>query len=244
MPYSDSIQALLEAKEGEHIQFKEAKNRFDAGEATKCCCALANDGGGKLVFGISDKRPRTVVGSHAFEQPERTRALFIDKLKVNVDFQILNHGGKRVLVFDVKSRPIGLPVQYEGVAWIYEGDVLKPMPEDMRRSIYSESGGDFSGTICTGATVEDLDKTTIEKFRAKWIEKSGKRQLAALSTQQLLHDCGAITDEGVTYAALILFGTNAAIIKYLPQAEIIFEYRSSDSLPAAILSAFEFTIFF
>ena len=229
MPYSDSIQALLEAKEGEHIQFKEAKNRFDAGEATKCCCALANDGGGKLVFGISDKRPRTVVGSHAFEQPERTRALFIDKLKVNVDFQILNHGGKRVLVFDVKSRPIGLPVQYEGVAWIYEGDVLKPMPEDMRRSIYSESGGDFSGTICTGATVEDLDKTTIEKFRAKWIEKSGKRQLAALSTQQLLHDCGAITDEGVTYAALILFGTNAAIIKYLPQAEIIFEYRSSEA---------------
>lgn len=64
MPYSDSIQALLEAKEGEHIQFKEAKNRFDAGEATKCCCALANDGGGKLVFGISDKRPRTVVGRH------------------------------------------------------------------------------------------------------------------------------------------------------------------------------------
>lgn len=103
------------------------------------------------------------------------------------------------------------------------------MPEDMRRSIYEETGGDFSGTICAGATVDDLDETAIENFRAKWIEKSGKKQLATLSKEQLLHDCGAITDDGVTYAALILFGKNAAIIKYLPQAEIIFEYRSSEA---------------
>lgn len=229
MPYLETVQELLEAKEGEHVQFKEAKNRFDFGEAAKCCCALANNGGGKLVFGITDKRPRSVVGSAAFDQPERTRMGLIEKLKVNVDFQLFNYERKRVLVFDVKSRPIGLPVQYDGVAWIYEGDTLKPMPEDMRRSIYEETGGDFSGTICAGATVDDLDETAIENFRAKWIEKSGKKQLATLSKEQLLHDCGAITDEGVTYAALILFGKNAAIIKYLPQAEIIFEYRSSEA---------------
>ena len=106
MSYSDSIQALLEAKEGERIQFKEAKSRFDFGEAVKCCCALANNGGGKLVFGITDKRPRSVVGSLAFAQPERTRMGLIEKLKVNVDFQILSHEGKRVLVFDVNTRTI------------------------------------------------------------------------------------------------------------------------------------------
>ena len=57
-----------------------------------------------------------VVGSEAFDQPERTRMGLIEKLKINVDFQIFNYEGKRVLVFDVKSRPIGLPVQYDGVA--------------------------------------------------------------------------------------------------------------------------------
>ena len=128
MPYADSVLELLEAKEGEHIQFKEAKNRFDFGEAAKCCCALANNGGGKLVFGISDKRPRSVVGSEAFNQPERTRMGLIEKLKINIDFQLFHYKGKRVLVFAVKSRPIGLPVQCDGVAWIYEGDTLKPMP--------------------------------------------------------------------------------------------------------------------
>ena len=146
MPDHNTVEELLEAKEGENIQFKEAKNRFDFGEAAKCCCALANDGGGKLVFGITDKRPRSVVGSAAFDQPERTRMGLIDKLKVNVDFQLFNHNGKRVLVFDVKRRPVGLPVQCEGVAWIYEGDTLKPMPEDMRRRIYEE-GVSYAGVV-------------------------------------------------------------------------------------------------
>lgn len=233
MPYLDSVEELLEAKEGEHVQFKEAKNRFDFGEAARCCCALANDGGGKLVFGISDKRPRSVVGSRAFEQPERTRMGLIDKLKINVDFQLFTYEEKRVekrvLVFDVKSRPIGMPVLYEGVAWIYDGDTLCPMPEDMRRRIYDEIGTDFSGKICEGATFDDLDETAIENFRSNWIEKSGNKQLATRSRHQILIDCGAITDSGVTYAALILFGKNEALTRFLPQAEIVFEYRSSEA---------------
>jgi len=183
-----------------------------------------------MVFGISDKRPRSVIGTQAFDQPERTRMGLIDKLKINVDFQVFYYDEKRVLIFDVKSRPVGLPVQDDkGVAWIYEGDALKPMPEEMRRRVYDETGIDFSASICTGAKVDDLDETAIEKFRSSWVEKSGKNQLCTLSKEQLLLDCGAITDEGVTYAALILFGKQQALVKYLPQTEIVFEYRSSEA---------------
>ena len=170
-----SVEELLEAKEGENVQFKEAKNRFDMSEATRCCCALANCGGGKLVFGITDKRPRQVVGSQAFEQPERTRKGLIDKLKTMVDFQLFDYQGKRVLVFDVASRPYGLPVQVDGIAWWYEGDSLIPMPEEVRRGIYAESGFDFSSSICQSAKLSDLDEAAVEDFRARWIEKSGNQ---------------------------------------------------------------------
>ena len=223
-----TIKELLEAKEGERVQFKEAKNRFDSNEAARCCCALANCGGGKLVFGITDKRPRQVVGSAAFEQPERTRKGLIDKLKIMVDFQLYSYEGKRVLVFEVSSRPLGLPIQADGVAWWYEGDSLIPMPEDVRRRIYEEAGFDFSGSICRAAKLNDLDMDSIESFRAKWVEKSGNKRLMSKSVEQLLYDCEAITDEGVTYAALILFGTRKSLGRFLPQAEIIFEYRSSE----------------
>ena len=50
-----------------------------------------------------------------------------------------------------------------------------------------------------------------------------------MSIKQLRYDCAVMTDEGVTYAALILFGTREALRKYLAQAEIIFEYRSSEA---------------
>ena len=217
-----TIDGLLNAKEGEHYQFKEAKRRFDSDEAAQICCALANCGGGMFVLGITDKRPRKVVGSEAFDQPERT-------LKVMVDFQPLyDDEGRRVLVFDVASRPMGLPVQVDGIAWWYEGDSLIPMPEEIRRRIYGETSFDFSGSICPAAKLSDLDENAIEAFRDKWIEKSGNRRLANLSAKQLLRDCEAITDEGITYAALILFGKKEALGRLLPQSEIIFEYRSSN----------------
>ena len=239
----ETIEELLNAKEGEQYQFKEAKTRFDFNEAARCCCALANCGGGKLVFGINDARPRQVVGSKAFDQPERTRKGLIEKLRIMVDFQLFEHDGKRVLVFDVASRPSGLPVLVDGVAWWYEGDSLIPMPPDVLRDIYEETGHDFSSDICRGATVADLDETAIDAFRSNWAEKSGNKKIKTLSTEQLLRDAGAITSDGVTYAALVLFGTRDALRKYLSQTEIVFEYRSSEaSGPAAQRE--EFTVGF
>jgi ATP-dependent DNA helicase RecG len=235
MNYNNTaVEELLKATEGETVQFKEATNHFDFEEATKICSALANCGGGLLVLGISDKRPRKVVGSNAFDQPERTRAGLTDKLHLRIDFRIFEHEGKRVLIFIVPSHPIGLPVDVEGIAWWYDCDRLIHMPEVVRRSIYSESGFDFSGQICKSITIADLDESAISVFRTMWVDCSGNNHLKALSSEQLLYDCGAVTDEGVTYAGLILFGSKNSIGKYLPHSEVVFEYRSSDAAgPAA-----------
>jgi ATP-dependent DNA helicase RecG len=236
------IEELLDAPEGEHYEFKEAKTRFDSGEAARYCCALSNWGGGKFVLGISDKRPRKIVGSQAFNQPERTRKGLMDKLRVRVDFDVLKtQDGKRVLVFDIAARPLGLPVQVEGIAWWRDGDSLVPMPEDVRRKIYAETGHDFSSDICAGATIADISIETIEVFRSKWIakiktdpEKAGLlKRISGIQPEQLLRDIGAVTDDGITCAALILFGTPTALTKHLAQAEVIFEYRPSNRPGAA-----------
>ncbi|MDR1157781.1 MAG: putative DNA binding domain-containing protein [Oscillospiraceae bacterium] len=248
----ETIEELLQAKEGEFYQFKEAKNRFDFEEACKCCCALSNVGGGKLVFGISDKRPRKVVGSKAFEQPERTRLGFIERLHVMIDFELYDPEGDRVLVFDVAARPAGLPIQYEGIAWWYEGDKLMQMTEEMRRAIYAETGHDFSSDCCADATMADINADAVEVFRSKWVkrikpdpDKAGLlNRLESIETEQLLRDIGAVTDKGITYAALILFGTSAALNRHLAQAEVIFEYRPSNRPgPAAAREEFRVGFF-
>jgi len=230
----ESIEELLAATEGEHYQFKEWKTKGDLNEAAKICCALANCGGGKLVLGISDKRPRKVVGSAAFPQPERTRVDLMNKLHIGVDFYIYQHAGARVLVFDVASRPLGLPVQTDSGTWWYHGDSLILIPEEIRRAIYAESDHDFSGDICPGASFGDLDIDAIEAFRDLWCNYSVNKSIANLSAKQLLRDCGAIAHDGITYAALILFGKSEALRKYLPQSEVVFEYRTKEAAgPAA-----------
>jgi len=225
----ESIEELLNAPEGEHYEFKEAKNKMDFQEALKYCCALANCGGGKLILGIADNRPRKVVGSVAFDQPERTRKGLMDKLRIRVEFYLEEFDGKRVLVFVVASRPVGLFVQVDNKAWWRDGDSLVPMPPEVMRGIFSETGHDFSNDICNGATIKDLDVNAIEQFRLKWMEKSGNSRVKNLSIKQLLTDIEAMVDDRITYAALILFGTRSALGRFLPQSEIVFEYRSSDA---------------
>ncbi len=223
----EHLEKILSSKEGEFLEFKEAKENFHFETLVKYCAALANEGGGKIVFGVTDNRPRKVVGSLAFKQPERTRAGLIDQLYLNIDFSIVDHPDGRVLIFHVPSHPVGKPVKYKGIYWQRQGDSLIAMSEDRLRNIFAEAGHDFSADICASATINDLDPVAIENFRQRWIKKSGNEGLSTFNQEQLLNDSEALVDGRITYAALILFGTKKAIGQHLAQSEVVFEYRIS-----------------
>ncbi len=225
----EQLEELMISKEGEQLEFKEAKKSFHFETLLQYCAALANEGGGEIVLGVTDKRPRSVIGSQAFNQPERTRSSLIEQLHLNIDFSVVNHPKGRVLIFHVPTHPIGNPVKYKGVYWQRQGDSLIPMSEDRLRGIFAEAGHDFSADICASATLDDLDKEAIENFRKRWMNKSRNQGLATLTQKQLLNDAEALIDGGLTYAALILFGTRKALGRHLAQAEVIFEYRTSDA---------------
>lgn len=109
------------------------------------------------------------------------------------------------------------------------GGNLAPMPPDMLKRIFAEGQPDFSAEICPGAVLSDLDSTAITDFRVRWQRKTGNKSILQRSDEQLLKDAELISDQGITYAALILFGSSEALGRCLPQAEVIFEYRSSDT---------------
>lgn len=225
----DQLNQWLEAAEGEHFEFKEAKTRFSFDKLANCCCALANDGGGKIILGVTDKRPRKVVGTQAFPQPEDARRGLMEKIPLQIEFLVISHPNGRVLVWEIPARPFGTAIKCNGVYWTHEADRLVAMSEEKLRKIFAETGHDFSADICPGATITDLDPQAIEDFRRRWIDKSKNNGLATLSPEQLLRDAEVLVDGGITYAALVLFGTRQVLGKYLGQAEIVFEYRSSDA---------------
>ena len=60
---ADLRQAMQLDSETEHVEFKEAKTKFHFEELADYCCALANEGGGSMVLGITDAKPRRIVGT-------------------------------------------------------------------------------------------------------------------------------------------------------------------------------------
>ena len=224
----DILQTWMNAKEDEHLEFKEAKKNFHFEELVNYCVALANEGGGRMILGVTDKLPRKVVGSQAFSNLERTKAGLIDRVRLRIDVEEIPHPDGRVLVFQVPSRPIGMPVQYKGAYWMRGGEALIPMTPDQLQRIFAESGPDFSAEICTSAQLDDLDPNAVEVLRRLWQSKSPDQDISARPIEQLLSDAELVVDGRVTYAALILLGKREALGKYLAQSEVIFEYRSNE----------------
>jgi len=162
----EELDAWLSEPEAERLEFKEAKANFHFETLAKYCAALANEGGGKILLGVTDRRPRRVVGSNAFSEPGRTVAGLISRLGIQITSEEIRHANGRVLVFHVPPRPVGMPIQYDGVFWSRAGDELRPLSPDRLRRVFQESGPDFSAELhpdagergrglrdCTTATV-------------------------------------------------------------------------------------------
>ena len=230
----------LGAVEGEHFEFKEAKETFGFDKLCEYASALANEGGGKIIFGITDERPRRVVSSRAFPQPEQTRKNLNDRVRLLTTFKVIEHPDGRVLAFDVPGHALGLPAtDGKGGAWMRQNDSLVPLSEERRRAIYDERTGDFTAEPCEGARFDDLSPDAIDAFRREWLGDIGdssdpadaelRRMLRTASNQQLLEDVGALVDGRVTNAAVILFAPAKVLQRHFPGAEVIFEYRSSEA---------------
>jgi ATP-dependent DNA helicase RecG len=137
---------LLVPTETENLEFKEAKQQFDRAKLLKYCVALANEGGGCIVLGVTDKRPRQVVGSLAWSTAEdlnKIKAYIVEKLSFRVDATELQHPNGRVLVFEVPTRPVGQPLAFEGAYLMRAGEDLVPMTPDVLRSIFAEDQQDW-----------------------------------------------------------------------------------------------------
>ena len=105
---------LAQAPEDEHLEFKEARQQYDTTKLLRYCVALANEGGGYLVLGVSDQRPRHVVGTQAYLNRGDITARILSALRMRVDVQELLHPDGRVLVFAIPPRPAGTPLHHEG----------------------------------------------------------------------------------------------------------------------------------
>ncbi len=227
----EQLETWMQAdSEDEHLEFKAARRSFDSRKLTDYCVALANEGGGKLILGVTDERPRRVVGTKAYPDLGRMKAGLLQRLHFRVDAEEIQHPIGRVLVFHIPSHPLGTPIQHEGRYLMRVGEELQSMTPEQIKRIIDESVLDFSAEVREGADISDLVPEAVEVLRQKWHKTSGNDRLLTLSHEQLLADAELLVNGTATNAALILMGSAQALRRFqLGQAEIIFEFRMEPS---------------
>lgn len=223
------LDSWLQNQEGLNLEFKKAENNFSNTELFNYCCALSNEGGGKLIFGI-DPKFHAVVGTNLYRGTHDTISNEIfQKLGIRVDVEEIIHPNGRTLVFHVPTHYIGKPIQSNGVYWMRAGGSLKIMDEQTLKKKLNEHEQDFSSLIAGGITIADFDSEAVLSLR-NILAKNNKKTLTDLNDTKLFTALEITTEKGVTFAGLILLCKKEKISEMLPCAEIVFEWRQEKKI--------------
>lgn len=189
--------------EGARLEFKEWKTKCDLDALGRYCCALANEGGGHLVIGVSDQRPRKAVGTRVFPSLDGAVESVRGLVGIDIEAAALVINGKRVVILAVPSRPRGAPVLFRGAGYCREGESLVVMPYGRLRAIVDE-GGD-SAAPGAGLSLRGLKGQLLEQLRAHGAAGAPlaalRRALPGVRRDYLLGMLRELCDEGKAHLA-------------------------------------------
>jgi ATP-dependent DNA helicase RecG len=219
------LRDLMELRtETEWVEFKESSVDFEL--IGKYVSALSNEANlngkpkGWLIFGVTDKYPRKIVGSKYCETPPG-----LDKLKRNIS-QHTNHGltfeaihevitaEGRVVMFQIPPATRGIPTEWKGRIYGRVHDSLEPLTLNELERIRDQGATlDWSARVCEKATIADLDPTSIAFARQEYKKKNP--HLAAdvdvWSDGEFLNRAGLCTEGKITNTAILLLGKSTSM---------------------------------
>jgi len=220
---------IIARLEDEHTERKLGSSRFDKEKILQYVAAIANETGGYLTLGVDDKG--IARGTFAFRDkvPELKHYIYSCpslSRRMRVEIDEIEIDGRRILFFQIPSRPRGEAIAYKGAYLMRSGESLVAMDFETLSRISSENMPDYSAQIVAGISLESLDPTAIQKARELWARKTNNNTIMEMSDRELLKGLELVDDMGqVTRAALILLCTPQTAQKFMPSSEIVWEYR-------------------
>ena len=225
---------IIARGESTEIEFKEcreelSRNIFDT------VCAFSNRFGGHIFLGVNDKKQ--IMGVN----PDKVGKIVLDFVtEINnpqkmypplyLTPEILTIDGKKVIYIRV---PEGSQAQkHKDKYWdrSFEGDInISNNMEQMSQLFRRKSEESFVNKVYTNIDESWLDPRTIEKARKFAISRKTDHIWGNMSNKELLRSANLMlrdknnNKEGITLAAILLFGKEQSIMTVLPQ------YRTKES---------------
>ena len=220
-----SLRALLESNEDDNLEFKgETLSRKEIGEYA---VALGNEGGGLLVLGVTNRKPRRIVGVAPIPEVEagRIRDAVLDSTGIRIDLDQIAASEGNVVVITIPSRPAGQVYFTKGGKYLMRsGEGLRGMTlAEIDRIRTSElKYRDVLAEALPGRWDEGVAPVEVERLRTI-LRAKGRDALARLSTEELLRSLEVVQRSGgksrMTRAGILLVGSAEALREYVPLHE-------------------------
>ena len=181
----EQFRAWLDSPEGARLEFKTAKQTYQFDSLVEYCVALANEGGGQVILGVTDQRPREVIGTLAFQEPGRTEHGLFQRLRQRISIEEYHHEDRRVLIVHVPGRLPGTAWEVDGRYLKRAGDGLTALGGNELQAMFAETGPDFSAQPCP-VTMSELEPAGIARFRERWAAREGWQRVLKLTDEALL----------------------------------------------------------
>ncbi|HLR96086.1 MAG TPA: crosslink repair DNA glycosylase YcaQ family protein [Jiangellaceae bacterium] len=222
------IDELIAGGEALTVEFK---RQAEGDELVRAVTCLANGEGGVLLIGVDDDG--AIVGARGprGEEPDPIKiAAFVQNkseppLPVRASVEQVDE--KAVVRIDVPRADPG-PVGTKGGLYLRRvldskgAPMCSPMtPHEIVSMGMVTRGQDYAASPALDATEDDLDPAEFDRFRSLCRESGDA--FAELSDRDLLRALGLVSrTEPVSLGALLLFGTEGAIQRWVPSAEVMF----------------------
>lgn len=215
-------------RETEWVEFKSARDNLHFDDLGKYFSALGNEANlknqecGWLVFGVNDRRD--IVGTNYRNDTNSLHSLKHDisqQTNNNITFTEifeLNLREGRVILFQIPSAPLGVPISWKRIPYGRDGESLVPLNLTEQDIIRNQQVADWSAEICTNATIEDLDVQAIEKARTEYKKKNPNliADIDSWDHTTFLNKIKATIQGRITKAAIIILGQSESTHFLIP----------------------------
>lgn len=152
--------------------------------------AIGNMGGRYLIAGITDKRPRRIVGLTPVptaDDLERIRASVADYATIHVRFELVQREEGTILIVHIPPRPRGLPFHTADGKYLIRMDgQVRGMSVQEMDQIRAEAGTELSARSVFGTLDRLIRPAGVESLRELMREAQSAEDLLAQSDGDLL----------------------------------------------------------
>jgi len=237
------VRSLIAGGETFVVEFKSDQRRLPDRDLVTAVACIANGEGGTILLGVEDDGTVTGLAAEHKDDPQQMQGLLMNQTMppLGCAVNVVNVDGLAIAVIDVPASPTPVGTRdgtYKRRALRADGKpecVPYSLAEMMSHAV-SVGAQDYALASVPGLAWDDLEPAQFDTFRrlARTSDQGADPTLASLSDLEIARALRVVSvgepEPRPLMGALLLFGKAAALSRFAPTHEVMFQVSRANSL--------------